>query len=81
MSNTSITLLFITIALIIIATLLEFPFTGNGSAVLFVAGLAYSYVVAKNEMALLTYARSNPDQGEAPSSKPARAIPTGYPAE
>ena len=61
MSKTTITLMFAAIALIILATILELPFTANGSSVLLVAALAYAYVVAKRELETLSYALKNPE--------------------
>lgn len=64
MSRITIAFLFITIALIIVSVLLDVPFLRGGSGMIFVAALAYSYIVAKREIELLSYAVKNADMQE-----------------
>ena len=64
MSRITIAFLFITIALIIVSVLLDVPFLRGGSGLIFVAALVYSYIVAKREIELLSYAVKNADVQE-----------------
>ena len=64
MSKITIAFLFITIALIIVSVLLDVPFLRGGSGMIFVAALVYSYIVAKREIELLSYAVKNADGQE-----------------
>ena len=64
MSRITIAFLFITIALIIVSVLLDVPFLRGGSGMIFVAALVYSYIVAKREIELLSYAVKNADVQE-----------------
>ncbi|SMQ59866.1 hypothetical protein SAMN06297468_0338 [Altererythrobacter xiamenensis] len=64
MSRITIAFLFITIALIIVSVLLDVPFLRGGSGMIFVAALVYSYIVAKREIELLSYAVKNADGQE-----------------
>ena len=64
MPRTTIAFLFITIALIIVSVLLDVPFLRGGSGMIFVAALVYSYIVAKREIELLSYAVKNADGQE-----------------
>lgn len=64
MSRITIAFLFITIALIIVSVLLDVPFLRGGSGMVFVAALVYSYIVAKREIELLSYAVKNADVQE-----------------
>ena len=81
MSKTTITVMFAAIILIIIATILELPFTGNGSSVLLVAALAYAYTVAKRELQTLSYALKNPEVLGKQQDNRASTVPSGFPAE
>ena len=77
MSKVSLALLFAAIILIIVATYFDVAYLGGGPGILLVAGLSYSYVVAKRQAALMTYVLSEkqivPDQVV---RKPA-AVPEG----
>ncbi|WP_299191490.1 hypothetical protein [uncultured Erythrobacter sp.] len=55
MSKVTLAILFAAIVLIIVATYFDIAYLGGGPGVLLVAGLAYSYVVAKRQAALMTY--------------------------
>ena len=64
MSRITIAFLFITIALIILSVLFEVPFLRGGSGLIFIAALVYSYIVAKREVELLSYAVKNAETKE-----------------
>lgn len=55
MSKTTTGILFAAIGLVITATYLDLPYFGGGAGVLLVAALSYAFVVAKRELALVTY--------------------------
>lgn len=55
MSKTTVAILFAAIGLIITATYLELPYFGGGAGVLLVAALSYAFLIAKRELALVTY--------------------------
>lgn len=77
MSRTSVAILFATIALIVAATYLEVPYFGDGVGVLLVTGLCYAFVVAKREMALMTYVLSEDQIVEEPERKKPAPVPQG----
>ncbi|TRD11106.1 hypothetical protein FGU71_04060 [Erythrobacter insulae] len=62
MSKISIGVLFTAIALIIVAKIFDLSFAQGVSGALFVAGLAYSYVVAKREIKLLAFAAASAEE-------------------
>ena len=61
MSKVSLFVLFGTIAMIIVAVVFDLSFVAGGSGVILIVGLGYSYVVAKREVALLSYAVQHSD--------------------
>ena len=56
MTKSSLGLLVLAMALVTAATYFELPFAAGGSGVLLLVALGYSYVVAKRDMKLLSYA-------------------------
>lgn len=70
MSKVSIGILFAAIALIILAVAFNVTFVAGGSGVVLVVSLAYSYVVAKREVKLLSYAMESrgPGRSNAPQT-------------
>ena len=64
MSRITIAFLFTTIAFIALSVAFDVPFLRGGSGMIFVAALVYSYIVAKREIELLSYAVKNADGQE-----------------
>ncbi len=77
MSRVTIGILFAVIGLIIVATYLDLPYFGDGAGVLLVAGLCYSFVVAKREAALLTYVLTEDQIVEEPQARAPAPVPMG----
>lgn len=64
MSKLSLGILVGAAALIVLGVIFEVPFVQGGSGVILLVGLGYSYVVAKREVELLSYAVKNLDEDE-----------------
>ena len=77
MSRVTIGILFAVIGLIIVATYLKLPFFGDGAGVLLVAGLCYSFFIAKREAALLTYVLREDQIIAEPQPRKAPPLPVG----
>lgn len=71
MSKVSIGILLAAIALIIVAMFFNASFVAGGSGVVLVVGLVYSYVVAKREVQLLSYAMDDGLPGYGDDTQPA----------
>ncbi|WP_108786869.1 hypothetical protein [Erythrobacter sp. Alg231-14] len=77
MSVITIGILFASIGLILVATYLDLPYFGDGAGALLVAGLCYSFVVAKREAALLTYVLSEDQIFEEDEPRAKAPVPEG----
>lgn len=77
MSKTTTAILFAAIALIITATYLDLPYFGGGAGILLVAGLAYAFVIAKRELALVTYVLREEQIVEEPVKREPARVPQG----
>ena len=77
MSKVTIGILFAAIGLIIVATYYDIAYLGGGPGVLLVAGLCYSYVVAKRQASLMTYVLKESQIVHEPEVKKPARIPQG----
>lgn len=59
LSKTNIALLFVAIALILLAMIFEVSFATGVSGACLIAGLVYAYIVARREVELLSFASEN----------------------